>query len=53
MFSRTDNILQNIAHNQFEYEEYFVGLIMFHIQFVCENILQNTICPAKHCYGSE
>ena len=37
VFSRTDNILQNISH--------------IHVE--CENILHNIFSPAKHCYGSE
>ena len=37
MFSGTNNILWNIPHIQFEYE----------------NILQDIVSPIEHCHGSE
>ena len=37
MFCRIDNGLWNILHVQYE----------------CENIMQNIVSPAKHCYGFE
>ena len=37
MFYRSDSILQNNPH----------------IQSECENILQDIVGPAEHCYGLE
>ena len=37
VFCRTDGVMWNIPH----------------IQSKCEDILQNVVSPAKHCYGSK
>ena len=58
MFCRTNNIMRDILHIQYECEEYFVKLTVFNGIFLTFslnviNIMQNIVSPTKHCYGSE
>jgi hypothetical protein len=56
MLCRTDSILQNIPHIQYEYEEYSIQLNMWnipHISLNVVNIMHNIVSPTKHYYGSK
>ena len=44
MFCRTDNIMWNISHIQYEYEKYYVGLTLFNKIFLTFSLNVKIFC---------